>query len=128
MSIQSELTRIAGNVSDALEAIADKGVVVPAGSNSDDLADLIEQILVGAGSAITITDTLDANGGTIRTINAVSLAGDNVRANALLSGYQAHNALGELIIGTLAFASVYSGSSPPTAALGSDGDVYLEIL
>ena len=44
MSISSEITRISGNVSDALTAIAAKGVTVPSGSNSDDLADLIAAI------------------------------------------------------------------------------------
>ena len=41
MSIQSEITRISGNVSDALTAIGAKGVTVPSGATSDDLADLI---------------------------------------------------------------------------------------
>lgn len=44
MSIQSEINRISGNVSDALDAIEAKGVTIPSGSNSDDLADLIAQI------------------------------------------------------------------------------------
>lgn len=44
VSIQSEITRISGNVADALDAIENKGVTIPAGSNSDDLADLIGQI------------------------------------------------------------------------------------
>ena len=49
MSIQSEITRISGNVTNALAAIAAKGVIVPAGSNSDDLADLIA-LIEGGGS------------------------------------------------------------------------------
>lgn len=55
----------------------------------------------GAGSAITVTDTLDANGGTIRTITAVSLEGDTVTASHLESGYTAHDALGNPITGTM---------------------------
>lgn len=47
MSIQSEISRISGNVSSALSAISDKGVTVPAGSTSDDLADLIAAIPSG---------------------------------------------------------------------------------
>lgn len=58
MSIQSEITRLRGNVSDALSAIADKGVTVPSGSNSDDLANLISQIT--GGGDVNITQ--DANG------------------------------------------------------------------
>lgn len=47
MSIQSEITRISGNVSDAFTAITNKGVTVPAGSKSDNLAYLILQIASG---------------------------------------------------------------------------------
>lgn len=47
MSIQSEITRISGNVSDSLDAVAAKGVTVPAGSNSDDLPSLIASIPQG---------------------------------------------------------------------------------
>lgn len=41
MSIASEISRIQQNISDSLTAVANKGVTVPSGSNSDDLADLI---------------------------------------------------------------------------------------
>lgn len=44
MSISTEITRISGNVSDALTAIGAKGVTVPTGANSDDLATLITAI------------------------------------------------------------------------------------
>ena len=47
MSIQTEITRISGNVADALDAITAKGVTVPAGSKSDNLAYLILQITSG---------------------------------------------------------------------------------
>ena len=46
MSIASQISRIAGNVSAALLKIASKGVIVPTGANSDDLADLIDEIPV----------------------------------------------------------------------------------
>ena len=59
MSISSEITRISGNVSDALTAIGNKGVTVPSGSNSDDLATLIGQI---SGSSTLVTKTITANG------------------------------------------------------------------
>lgn len=100
MSIQSEINRISQNVADSLTAVAAKGVVVPSGSNSDDLPELIASIQTGSGSAVTVTDTLDANGGIIRTISAVSLAGDTVNPSTLLSGTTAHNALGQSITGT----------------------------
>lgn len=100
MSIATEIARISKNVSDSLDAVADKGVVVPVGSNSDDLPDLISQIVSGSGSVISIIDEQDSHGGTIRHINAVSLEGDTVSANTLLSGYTAHNSLGDPVIGT----------------------------
>lgn len=61
MSISSEIARISGNVSNALTAIGAKGVTVPSGANSDDLADLIAQISRG-GSAALITKTITENG------------------------------------------------------------------
>ena len=64
--------------------------------------------VAGSGSAIVVTDTLDEHGGTIRSINAVSLDGDTVRPDVLLSGYTAHNSLGEAIVGTA------SGGGSPT--------------
>jgi len=100
MSIASEIARLSQNVSDSLDAVAAKGVVVPSGSNSDDLPGLIAQITSGSGSAITIQDVADSHGGTHRIITAVSLAGDTVSPATLLSGYTAHNSLGEAIVGT----------------------------
>ena len=55
----------------------------------------------GGGSAITVTDEQDSHGGTIRHINAVSLAGDTVTAAHLERGYTAHDAQGNAITGTL---------------------------
>lgn len=46
MSIQTEITRLQGNISAALDAVAAKGVTVGKGDNSDSLAGLIEQIEV----------------------------------------------------------------------------------
>lgn len=78
MSIQSEITRISGNVTNALDAIADKGVTVPAGSNSDDLATLIAQI--SGGGSVVVWDETDSHGGTIRHIEAANTysSGDNL--------------------------------------------------
>lgn len=76
MSIASQINRINQNVSDAFDAIEAKGVTIPSGSNSDDLADLIGQIQQGGSSGgIVITDTQDVAGGTVRTITAVQISG-----------------------------------------------------
>lgn len=53
MSISSEITRLSGNVAAALTAIGAKGVTIPSGANSDDLATLIAQIEGGGGDEPT---------------------------------------------------------------------------
>lgn len=52
------------------------------------------------GAAITIWDEDDVHGGIIRHIEAVDLSGDTVTAAKLAAGATAHNALGELVVGT----------------------------
>ena len=68
MSIASEIARISQNVSDSLDAVAAKGVTVPSGSTSDDLAGLIALISTGSGTGMTVVETEDSHGGTIVTI------------------------------------------------------------
>lgn len=65
MSISSEISRISGNVSDALTAIGNKGVTVPQGSTSDDLATLIGSIQTGGGSSAQIKTGSVTGDGTI---------------------------------------------------------------
>lgn len=68
LSIQSEITRISQNISDSLDAVEAKGVAIPTGSTSDDLAGLIAQIPTGSGEGMTVVETQDEHGGTIVTI------------------------------------------------------------
>jgi len=65
-----QIIRIRENVSAALTAIGAKGVTVPSGSNSDDLADLIGAIQTGGGgsSAQTATGTISGSGNNILQI------------------------------------------------------------
>lgn len=50
MSVQTQIDRISGAVSDALAALTDKGVTVPDGTTVDGLAALIAAIEAGGGA------------------------------------------------------------------------------
>lgn len=73
MSIASEISRISGNITDAFDAIEDKGVTVPTGSTSDDLANLISQISGGGGGNVIVSETTDSHGGTVIEITATTV-------------------------------------------------------
>ena len=60
MSIATDVSRIKGNITAALTAIADKGVTVPDGSTSDALASLIASIEAG-GSIYTGSFTYESD-------------------------------------------------------------------
>lgn len=82
MSISSEITRISGNVSAALTAIGNKGVTVPHGSTSDDLATLIGSIQTGGGGTAH-TIYFEFSDGTDTTISGYwdsSFISDAIRA------------------------------------------------
>lgn len=111
MSIQSEINRIINFRDLSFEAVRDKGVTVPSDAIIDDLPDYIAAIPTGSGSAITIEDVADSHGGTHRIITAVSLAGDTVSPSTLLSGYTAHNSLGEAIVGTASGGGNYQAKT-----------------
>lgn len=55
MSIQSEIARIRNNVTNALLKLAEKGVDVPANATSDDLARLIDQLVMSIPQEKTVT-------------------------------------------------------------------------
>jgi len=144
MSIASEISRIAQNVSDSFDAVVAKGVVVPSGSNSDDLPDLISQIqpnlqaksnISPTESNQTITADNAYDGLSSVQINAISSSyiGSNIarRSSSDLTinsgtvtapaGYYASNASA-----TVSFITYYTGTSAPSSSLGSDGDIYLQ--
>lgn len=57
----------------------------------------------------------------------VDLRNDTVSADKMLSGYTAHDKSGAKITGNVTFSTVYTGSGAPTAGIGSDGDIYLDL-
>lgn len=57
----------------------------------------------------------------------VDLRNDTVSADKMLSGYTAHDKSGAKITGNVTFSTVYTGSGSPTAGMGSDGDIYLDL-
>lgn len=72
-------------------------------------------------AAISIVDELDSHGGTIRHINGVSLQGDTVSADKMLSGVTAHDASGTAITGSISngtarVPSTISGTSANMSA------------
>ena len=103
MSISSEITRIQNKRDLSFIEVENKGVTVPAGSTIDDLPGLIAQIEQGSGSGsggiiyqdldgylnlsedeanvISIVDTLDTAGGTVRTITGAVESGGGYTAN-----------------------------------------------
>lgn len=64
MSIATDVSRIKGNITAALAAIADKGVNVPDGSTSDALASLIASIEAGGGAGIELPTGYKVSTGT----------------------------------------------------------------
>ena len=58
----------------------------------------------------------------------MDLTEDTVSAASLLSGTTAHDKRGEPVTGTLVIQHYYTGSGEPSASLGVDGDIYLEVV
>lgn len=56
----------------------------------------------------------------------IDLTSDTVDASSLEAGVTAHDASGQPITGTLRFSTIYTGSSVPSASLGSNGDIYIK--
>lgn len=83
MSIASEITRLQGVKSDILQAISDKGVVVPAGSALDDCPGLIASISGGGGAVAITTKMIDSEVG-------IKVVDENGYVGATLTNYFPH--------------------------------------
>lgn len=81
MSIATDVSRIKGNITAALAAIADKGVTVPDGSTSDALAALIASIEAGGGGVNVTHGTIipeDMSAATLRIEHGLNALPDVV--------------------------------------------------
>lgn len=58
----------------------------------------------------------------------IDLTADTVNASCVLNGYTGHGSDGETFTGNVQFVTYYSGASAPSASLGSDGDIYLQVV
>ena len=58
----------------------------------------------------------------------IDLTSDTVAASSMLSGVTAHNNAGVAITGTITQATIYTGTTAPSSSLGTNGDVYLQIV
>ena len=77
MSVQDQINRIGGNITNALSAVAEKGVTVPEGSNSDNLADLIAEIQPsGEGGTGGSDISLGLTGATVGQIAKITAVDD----------------------------------------------------
>ena len=108
MSISSEINRISGNVSAALLKIASKGVTVPSGSKSDDLADLIDLIPTASAGTITNNTTLPSGSTSSGTVNRGSYIKIGAGAYDDDLYYQAQPNTGTLPIDTTSDAGTIS--------------------
>ena len=108
MSISSEITRLSTNVSNALTSIAAKGVTVPSGSKSDDLADLIDLIPTASAGTITNNTTLPSGSTSSGTVNRGSYIKIGAGAYGSDMYYQAQPNSGTLTIDTSSDAGTIS--------------------
>lgn len=86
MSIQSEITRISGNVQDALDKIAATGVTV--GEGSDALPAAAEALAVSKQDKITASGILSGNGsGGITGVSTLPVSKGGTGKSSLTSGW-----------------------------------------
>lgn len=143
MSIASEISRLSSNISDSLDAVAAKGVTVPSDSNSDDLPGLIALIEQSSGgdsggtiyqdtdgylhlseddkNVISIVDTLDTAGGTVRTIT--SKVENPVTYSDMVNTFINKEISGDIVLNssTIAMGPSYLMSGQPITSFRADG-------
>lgn len=65
---------------------------------------------------------------TINAVTTTNLTADNIKSGVVVQvGDSSDSDCVTSVTGTLAFSTIYTGSSAPSAATGVDGDIYLQI-
>ena len=125
MSIQSEINRILHFRDQSFEEVRNKGVTVPQDAIIDDLPDYIAQIQTGGGGtgAISIVDTPDAAGGTVRTITAVDISDTTAIAADVAQGKYFYTAAGVKTAGTASGGGGGSVSPKQVNFIDYDGTI-----
>lgn len=80
--------------------------------------------IMGASYSAVPQVTLPKTGG--GTAYFTDVTDTTATAADVASGKAIYTAAGTKVTGTLAFQTYYTGSSAPSASLGSDGDIYLQ--
>lgn len=81
--------------------------------------------LLGASySAVPAVLLPKTGGGTARFTD---VTGTTAAASDVASGKTFVNASGTETTGTLAFSTIYTGSSAPASSLGANGDIYVKV-
>ena len=55
----------------------------------------------------------------------IDLTSDTVTANTLLNGTTAHDRSGQRVTGTVTFQTIHTGTTEPSASIGTNGDIYV---
>ena len=125
MSIQSEIDRINSNVQAALNAVADTGVSVPEGANSDNLPVAVSALANEKQDKLTFDTAPTANSTNPVTSGGVKTELDR-KANATSLGAHTgntNNPHGVTAVQVGAIPSSEKGAASGVATLGTDGKV-----
>ena len=88
-----------------------------------DGTDIVGTYEAAPAEVVGVTDTLDEHGGTIRSITAISLAGDTVRPEVLMQGYTAHDQHGNPITGIATSGGITPSGTKQITENGTGIDV-----